>query len=170
MNRGSERVMGFSCNAALVTSKEKKGNHKAFLVVWTAIKVYSCNLILSRGKRSREEEENILTQLILNMIARCSNIHESLLLPISLIHSEDSLSENSIDFLNYYDQLNQEKIPYFRIQKTADILTGNSHNSKGLILSGSFNPLHEGHLQLIEAAFNFLQKRNVNSSFSNQLV
>jgi hypothetical protein len=50
-------------------------------------------------------------------------------------------------------ELISSKIPYLMISEEGELIKGGQSNSTlefGTILSGSFNPLHEGHIQLLK--------------------
>jgi len=70
-------VLGLSCTAALVTDRPKKGEHRAHVGLCgeTAISVYS--LTLTKGARNRQEEERVVSNLLLSVLAAACTVQDS---------------------------------------------------------------------------------------------
>jgi hypothetical protein len=68
-------VIGVSCTAALVTDRPKKGLHRLHVgVSWgDGSRVYSLNL--TKGARTREREERVAADLVLQAIAHAMGVH-----------------------------------------------------------------------------------------------
>jgi nicotinic acid mononucleotide adenylyltransferase len=62
-------LVGISCTAALSTDREKRGEHRIFIATQTLRRTTVCSLVLTKGKRTRAEEERLAADLVLNMIA-----------------------------------------------------------------------------------------------------
>lgn len=90
------RFLSVSCTAALQTDRERRGEDRAFICLKTAAaeKVYAIYL----SKTSREEQENLLSDWLLVLIAQAVGAE------------------------------------------------------RGLMMPGSFNPVHQGHFNLLKAA------------------
>ncbi|MCL4262643.1 MAG: hypothetical protein KJ069_05490 [Anaerolineae bacterium] len=68
-------------------------------------------------------------------------------LPLDLFLA-DNLTATETDFARCAQQLSNQEIAYFGISANGRILT----TPPAAILSGAFNPLHQGHIQLAQAA------------------
>lgn len=135
-------------------------------------------MFLTKGKRNREEEDEIVSCAVLNAIAKYSQLDSQLFIPLELNHTEglqtfgmypndlifflqDSYQESSSDFLDAYQQLLQKTIPFFRIESTGEVTIDQKKTSGGVILAGSFNPLHKAHIGLLEKAQSVLKALEV---------
>ena len=62
-------VVGVSCTAALVTDRPKKGEHRAHLGVSSSDETRVYSLTLTKGARDRREEERVVSNLVLAVLA-----------------------------------------------------------------------------------------------------
>jgi endonuclease/exonuclease/phosphatase family metal-dependent hydrolase len=138
-------VIGLACTATISTDYPKRGEHHAHTAVWQPEKLTVYDLHLEKGARSREEEERLISNLMLNALAQAAAVPEQLPLDITI---KDTLTTTEIEFARYARQLTNQEIAYFGIAANGRILA----TPPAAILSGSFNPLHEGHTQLAQAA------------------
>ncbi|MBI3756340.1 MAG: CinA family protein [Deltaproteobacteria bacterium] len=67
-------VLGLSCTATLATNRPKKGDHRAHLGLCNGEKTQVYSLILTKGARDRQEEERVVSNLLLNILAETCNI------------------------------------------------------------------------------------------------
>ena len=62
-------VVGVSCTAALMTDRPKKGEHRAHLGVSSSDETRVYSLTLTKGARDRREEERVVSDLVLAVLA-----------------------------------------------------------------------------------------------------
>ncbi|MGY9074198.1 MAG: hypothetical protein ACKVHU_14760 [Acidimicrobiales bacterium] len=74
---GTEPVAGVACTAALVTDREKKGDHRAHVAIATVDGTKSWSLTLEKGAKDRAGEDRIVSDLILRSIAATAGIELS---------------------------------------------------------------------------------------------
>lgn len=148
-----EWVVGVACTATIVTDRPKRGPHRAHLAVWSQERVASYHLNLHKGARDRAGEEELVSRALLNIIAEAFGLTERL--PLSLT-AEDSLTSNIHDLTEVVQRLQTGKIPYFGVQAEGYLRAQEAWPR--VVLSGSFNPLHEGHLRLAHAAAAWLRQ------------
>ena len=150
------KVLGISCTAAISTDRERKGANQAYVSVWGADGSTSAHLHMKKGLRTRQQEEALVSELIINEIA--NTIFPNLATTIN-ISSEDSLKRNKAAFPTPFDALIGKQIRSFMVTRKGEIYEDAKFS--GAILSGSFNPLHLGHLKLAETATQILDKETV---------
>ena len=62
-------IVGVACTAALVTNRPKKGAHRAHLGVSSSDETRVYSLTLTKGARDRREEERVVSDLLLAVLA-----------------------------------------------------------------------------------------------------
>lgn len=142
-------VLGLACTATITTDYPKRGEHHAHIAAWQPQNLMIQDLHLNKGARSREEEERLISNLMLNCLAQTAPLPERLWLDMS---PTDNLTISETDFAPYARQVTDREIAYFGISANGRILT----SPPAAILSGAFNPLHQGHIQLSQTASHFL--------------
>jgi len=146
-------VTGLACTATIVTDRPKRGEHRAFIAAWQPEKLKCLSIHLEKGARDRAGEEDLVSRLILNLLAETCNL--DLKLPISLSNG-DTLAKTVYDFTSQVQALLKKEIPFFSIRENGRFPS--IPIIPNLLLSGSFNPLHEGHLEMAQAATKLLGK------------
>ena len=129
-------LIGISVTASLATTYTKIGDHKFYISVQTESFTKSIECLLIKGLRSREEEEQLITEYVLSLVAECCGIeknmpHHDEIPVIHTIKAEKSwkkLLNNDVNFIS------------------------SDRSTPELIFPGSFNPLHDGHLRMRELA------------------
>ncbi|MBV7335405.1 hypothetical protein KFU94_45630 [Chloroflexi bacterium TSY] len=145
-------IMGVACTAAIASDRPKRGDHRAHIAIWHPNCLYETTITLAKGKRDRSEEESLVSHIILNRIAQACEL--GIRLP-DHFHDEDQLATAVHHFASAAQQLHAEDITFFCVEADGQIETSHSERKDGYpkaIVSGSFNPLHEGHLGIAKAA------------------
>ncbi|KAJ7528039.1 hypothetical protein O6H91_16G080600 [Diphasiastrum complanatum] len=143
-------VAGIGLTGALISSSPKRGDHRCHIAARTQSCILKYDLVLSKGWRDRFGEENVTSRLLIKAVSDICGI--TMTVPLDLDEIHDTLHASRSDFTEdeQLDQLvNGETcmISYSGKQTIAGPIKG-----RRFILSGSFNPLHEGHLKLLDAA------------------
>jgi nicotinamide mononucleotide (NMN) deamidase PncC len=127
-------VAGVACTASLATDRPKRGSHRIHLALQTVGLTAAWRLQLDKGRRSRAEEERLTGRFLLNVVAEACGVAARL--KLDLLEGEAVEASRT------------EAPPAWQ-----DLLLGNVENvclhptgrPPKLILSGAFNPLHDGH-------------------------
>lgn len=144
---GDEMVIGLACTATIVTDRPKLGEHRAHIATWQTTAVHSYSLTLDKGRRDRSGEEALVSRLILNSLAEAYGL--SMRLDLDLL-AGDGCQQHVADLERHAQQLHEGKADCFSISADGEVsATGPQQR---VILSGAFNPLHDGHLELAKAA------------------
>jgi len=144
-------VAGLGCTASLRSDRPKRGDQRLHVSVETALEIRTFSLTLTKEARTRAEEEVIVELVALNALAEALGLAARV--PIPLLPSEAITSEivPATDpfaalLVGRLTALRAEPDGRFRIDAP----------SPKLLLSGSFNPLHEGHDELVHTAAKYL--------------
>jgi len=144
-------IIGVSCTGAISTNRKRRGDNQAFIGLWGPRLKYVAHLILEKGERNRVEEEELVSSLIVQYI-------EEKLLGNSVLNMElnklESVSVDETEFPSDLDSLVNGHIG--SITYMGSNLVGLDKSFKGGILSGSFNPMHQGHIELSKLASDML--------------
>ncbi|XP_020252178.1 uncharacterized protein LOC109829380 isoform X2 [Asparagus officinalis] len=115
-------VLGVGFTGSLVSIHPKHGNHRFYLSTRTCDRLRTSNITLVKGMRTREEEDKLASHFMLKSF------------------DEDQELQQIIDgniCMKIYHFLQDAHI---------------ADTERKVILSGSFNPLHDGHVRLLEIA------------------
>lgn len=145
---GSVPVLGVSCTATIATDRVKKGDHAVFLGVCDSASVRTWGLILAKGDRDRAGEEDIVSRLTVQAIAAAMGLDPGQV-PLPLLPGEQIVMTEWAD---------PDPVAALLAGQARSVLVTKDGARRadapfaGVILSGSFNPLHMGHERLLEAA------------------
>jgi hypothetical protein len=144
---GGIPAIGIGCTATIATDRQKRGDHRCHVAARTALTMTSWSLTFRKGARERDGEEEIVSRLVLNALAEASGVEGKL--PLRLGGDEGVVeARGAVNDLLRLVASGQAAVATVAADgtQTATAATGQ------VVLAGSFNPLHEGHLRLAEAA------------------
>jgi hypothetical protein len=142
-----ETVIGVACTATIVTDRPKRGEHRAHIATWTTAAITWHNLTLAKGARDRAGEEEVVSRVLLRALAQAYGLENQVALHLD---SGDEYGQERSDLADAAEQLHSQQRPWFGIQPNGRLWQDSPGNH--IILSGSFNPLHQGHLELAQVA------------------
>jgi hypothetical protein len=146
-------VFGVGCTATIATDRAKKGDHRCVVSICDPLGLTSYELVLLKGARDRQGEEDLVSWLILYAIAEACGVYH--LPTLSLVEGEE-VKQTFIPVAELASLL-EGKNQWLKIEPNGTLQTGHTL-SKVALLSGSFNPLHEGHKELSKVASEHLKQ------------
>jgi hypothetical protein len=141
-----ERVVGVGCTASLRSDRPKRGDHRAHVACSTETGGVVQSITLAKEQRSRDQEEALVSRLVLNALAEGFGLAERVALPL-LPGEEVTRQEHPGGLLA---ALLAGKASAVCVEPAGRMLEGGP--PPGVLLAGSFNPLHDGHCSMALAA------------------
>lgn len=135
-------VLGLGCTASIATNYAKRGEHHAAICVYGETGSTTYELAIKKGLRERAGEEELVSRLILHALSLQLGLGEVALPKEAdevLVVTHAAAGQPLDDLLA---GKSQRALCYPPAAFVADV------PFSGVILSGSFNPAHEGHLLL----------------------
>ena len=140
-------IVGVACTATIATDRTKRGEHRAYVATWDDDAVCVDSLTLDKGLRERAGEEDVVSRLVIAAVARACGVDAEIDLRLASterVITESTPHEHPIRRLLSGDVSWVTVHPDGRMAADAD--------PPAALLPGSFNPLHEGHTALADAA------------------
>ena len=144
-------IVGVGCTAAIATDRPRRGEHRCHVSAWTDRGVYTYSLEFLKGLRNRAEEETIVSRLVLRALAEASDVDFDL--PMELADGE-SIETQSVIYDDPIKAFLAGHVGTLTIHQDGKMVADQQFD--GAMLSGSFNPLHQGHEELARAASSIL--------------
>ena len=117
---------GLGITASLRTSKQKRGQHRAYIAIHTASKTQVSTLNFVKGRLTRQEEEDKVAEVAI----RCLGV---------------ALRMNQVDLSEYETKEATVDHSWGALYRKRPTVIGD-HDY--LIFPGAFNPLHKGHKEI----------------------
>lgn len=140
-------TIGLACTATIITDRPKRGEHRAHIATWQPSRMVSYSLYLDKGARDREGEEDLVSRMLLNSLAKGCGIESQIPMPFC---PKDILDIKEHNFAQMVRKLLRGEISHFSVSDHGE--TTAAVSPPPILLSGSFNPLHNGHLTLAKIA------------------
>ena len=151
LREGDAPVTGVACTAAIATDRPKLGEHRCQLAAWTATGVTTYGVEFVKGLRDRTGENGIASRLVLRALAEVCGLEFDL--PLNL----DDAEHLEVRRTRYGDPLKAMLADHVdTVTVDPDGRMAADARIGGGVLPGSFDPLHEGHDRLAEAASKIL--------------
>ncbi|MCI0437719.1 MAG: hypothetical protein L0177_01130 [Chloroflexi bacterium] len=144
-------VAGVACTATIATDRPKRGEHRCHVAAYTAqgVNVYSLQFV--KGLRDRAGEDDIASRLALIALAEACGVERGVSLAL------DEAERVEVERVRYADPIQAMLAGHVTtVLINPDGTMAADARVSGGILSGSFNPLHEGHEKLADAASRIL--------------
>ncbi len=139
--------VGLACAATIATDRPKRGDHRAFVAAWDGHATATWSLTFHKGLRDRAGEEEIVSLLIIRALSEFSGLDAELdlgLTPGDHLEVERVARPGPLDQLLSGEARWLVKAPGGELKVESEV--------PEILLPGSFNPIHQGHRELVEAA------------------
>ncbi|KAL2324133.1 hypothetical protein Fmac_023191 [Flemingia macrophylla] len=146
LSKPGSPVVGVGFTGSLASSRSKLGEHRFYMSTRTADQLWISRVTLTKGLRTREEEDRVSSYLLIKAIANACKVSAT---SVSVL-SESEVSDECETQFNEDQQLEQliNGQICFKIYPFANEIPA----ERKIIMPGSFNPLHDGHIKLMEVA------------------
>lgn len=152
-------LVGLGATAGLVTDRPRQGEHRCHIAVNTGEGTALCSIVLSRGRRDRAGEEDLVARAIVLCLARACGVtapSPRILLDADELYTEEASSPGAdLPSGDAIDRLVAGSLD--RVTAWPDGQLATSAPAPSALLPGSFNPLHDGHLLLARVAAEILK-------------
>jgi hypothetical protein len=139
--------VGLACAATIATDRPKRGDHRAFVSAWDASETATWSLTFHKGLRDRAGEEDIVSRLIVQALSEFSGLDPEIGLGLT---SGDSLEVERNSHPDPLEQLLAGDARWVVRQPDGELEV--EGKAPPVLLPGSFNPLHQGHREMMGVA------------------
>jgi hypothetical protein len=144
---GAELV-GLGATAALVSDRPRKGEHRFHIAFANSAGIAHCTGVLAKGRRDRGGEEDLVSRAIVLWLAHACGIGAPS--PRSLLDADEYFAETVVATVDSIDQLLAGEVDRVTAQPDGQMTL--SAPLSPVLLPGSFNPMHAGHMLLARVA------------------
>src|SRR5262245_29703020 len=144
---GSDLV-GLGATAALVSDRPRRGEHKFHIAFANSGRIAHCAGILGKGRRDRAAEEDLVSRAIVLWLAQACGIAAPS--PRSLLDADEHFAEAVVATADRIDQLLVGGFDGGSVQPDGQMMLAAPQPL--VLMPGSFNPVHDGHLLLARVA------------------
>jgi hypothetical protein len=140
--------VGLGATAALVSDRPRMGEHRFHIAAASGAQIAHCTGILAKGRRDRAAEEDLVSHaIVLGLAQACGVAAPS---TKGLLDADEHFSETVVAIAEPIDQLLAGGLVRVTAQPDGQIML--SAPRSPVLLPGSFNPVHAGHVQLARVA------------------
>jgi hypothetical protein len=140
--------VGLGATAALVSDRPRRGEHRFHIACATSTAIAHCTGVLAKGRRDRAAEEDLVSRAIVLWLARACGVESPS--PRILLGADDDFDETVLAGIDAIDELVAGVIDRVTVQPDGQLMLSAPHSN--LLLPGSFNPVHAGHVLLARVA------------------
>ena len=147
-------LVGLGATAALVSDRPRKGEHRFHLAFANPSGVAHCTGVLAKGRRDRGQEEDLVARAIVLWLAKGCGIAAPS--PRSLLDPDEFFEETVVEAGDSIDRLLAGAVDRVTAQPDGQVML--SAPRPVMLMPGSFNPIHAGHVSLARVAEDIRQQ------------
>src|SRR5262249_18149485 len=140
--------VGLGATAALVSDRLRKGEHRFHIAFANSAGVAHCTGVMAKGRRDRAAEEDVVARAIILWLAPAGRIAATS--PGGLLDGDESFAEAAVASADILDQFLAGEFDRVTAQPDGQLML--SASPLRVLLPGSFNPMHAGHVRLARVA------------------
>jgi hypothetical protein len=140
--------VGLGATAALVSDRPHKGQHRFHIACANSARIAHCTGVMAKGRRDRAAEEDLVSRAIVLWLAHACGIAAPS--PRSLLDADEHFAETVVATVDIIDQLLAGELDRVTAQPDGQLML--SAPRPLVLLPGSFNPVHAGHVLLARVA------------------
>ena len=141
-------LVGLGATAALVSDRPHKGEHRYHIAFATSAGIAHCTAVMAKGRRDRAGEEDLVSRAIVLWLAHACGVAAPS--PRSLLDADEYFAETIIAPGDTIDRLLSGAVDRIAAQPDGQLILSAPHPR--VLLPGSFNPVHDGHVLLARVA------------------
>jgi hypothetical protein len=141
-------LVGLGATAALVSDRPRKGEHRFHIAFANSARIAHCTGVMAKGRRDRAAEEDLVSRAIVLWLARACGIAAPS--PRSLLEEDEHFAEAVVATADTIDQLLAGELDRVTAQPDGQLIL--SAPRPLVLMPGSFNPMHAGHVLLAQVA------------------
>jgi nicotinic acid mononucleotide adenylyltransferase len=141
-------VVGLGATAALVSDRPRKGEHRFHIAIADSARIAHCTGVMAKGRRDRAAEEDLVSRAIVLWLAYACGIAAPS--PRSMLDGDEHYAETVVETVDIIDQLLAGELDRVTVQPDGQMTL--SAPRLPVLLPGSFNPVHAGHVLLARVA------------------
>jgi hypothetical protein len=146
--------VGLGASAALASDRPRKGEHRFHIAFADSAGIAHCTGVMAKGRRDRAAEEDLVSRAIILWLARACGIAAPS--PRSLLDADEDFAETAGASVDIIDQLLAGELDRVTVQPDGQLMLSAPRPS--VLMPGSFNPMHAGHVLLARVAEEFRQQ------------
>ena len=147
-------LVGLGATAALVSDRPRKGEHRFHIACANSARIAHCTGVMAKGRRDRAAEEDLVSRAIVLWLARACGIAAPS--PRSLLDADEHFAETVVATVDTIDRLLAGELDRVTAQPDGQMIL--SAPRPLVLLPGSFNPAHAGHVLLARVAEDLRQQ------------
>jgi hypothetical protein len=141
-------LVGLGATAALVSDRPRRGQHRFHIAFASAAGISHCTGVMAKSRRDRAAEEDLVARAIVLWLARACGIAAPS--PRSLLEADEHFAETVVATVDSIDRLLAGELDRVTAQPDGQMIL--SAPRPLVLLPGSFNPVHAGHVMLARVA------------------
>jgi len=141
-------LVGLGATAALVSDRPRRGEHRFHIACATPAGIAHCTCVMAKGKRDREAEEDVVSRAIVLFLAHACGVAAPSVR--EMLDADDRFEETFVATVDPVDQLLGGELDRVSVQPDGQMIL--SAPRPPVLMPGSFNPVHSGHLLLARVA------------------
>jgi cytidylyltransferase-like protein len=141
-------LVGLGATAALVSDRPRQGEHRFHIACASSARIAHCTGIMSKGRRDRAAEEDLVARAIVLCLAHACGVAAPS--PRTLLDADEHFAEAVGAAADTIDRLLAGGLDRVTAQPDGQLML--SAPPPPVLLPGSFNPVHAGHILLARVA------------------